>query len=156
MNHAIRQAIAENVSYEQDSRVLARREAGKVIQNFDRQTITFVGIDYREDADDEGLDLTLPAKVEVCPTCGGRGKHVNPSIDAGGLSREDFYEDPDFADEYMSGRYDVACYECHGRNVTLTVDESRVSADDLAVLHSHWESERQSRSERLAEMRMGA
>ena len=42
--------------------------------------------------------LTVPAKFEVCPTCRGRGKHVNPNIDDRGISAEDFEEDPDFAE----------------------------------------------------------
>lgn len=51
---------------------------------------------------------------KVCETCDGRGTHVNPSIDAHGISSEDFDEDPDFREEYMSGMYDVPCYECSG------------------------------------------
>ena len=60
----------------------------------------------------------------VCPRCSGEGKIVNPAIDGNGLSREDFDEDPDFREDYMSGLYDVVCPECNGRNVVLVVDES--------------------------------
>ena len=42
------------------------------------------------------------------------GTMVNPSIDAGGLSYDDFYGDPDFEEDYFSGRYDVQCSACHG------------------------------------------
>lgn len=50
----------------------------------------------------------------ICPGCRGEGTCVNPNIDAHGLTREDFDEDPDFADDYFSGRYDVSCGACGG------------------------------------------
>jgi hypothetical protein len=50
----------------------------------------------------------------ICPICDGDGTHVNPSIDAHGLSREDFDDDPDFAEDYMRGVYNVACQTCGG------------------------------------------
>jgi hypothetical protein len=50
----------------------------------------------------------------ICPACKGEGSHVNPNIYAGGISAEDFYDDPDFFDDYMSGMYDVPCDACHG------------------------------------------
>lgn len=53
----------------------------------------------------------------VCPTCEGRGSHVNPGIDAEGLSAEDFAEDPDFEESYFRGDYDVPCAECGGARV---------------------------------------
>ena len=53
----------------------------------------------------------------VCPTCDGNGTHVNPSIDAHGLSREDFDGDPDFEESYFAGDYDVSCAECGGQRV---------------------------------------
>lgn len=53
----------------------------------------------------------------VCPTCEGYGTHVNPSIDAHGIGREEFDEDPDFEEAYFSGAYDVTCGECSGQRV---------------------------------------
>ena len=62
-----------------------------------------------------GEHLALfPADLEVCYTCEGKGTHVNPRIDAGGLTREDFYDDPEFRDEYRAGFYDVVCNTCKG------------------------------------------
>lgn len=63
-----------------------------------------------------------PHHWEVCDLCEGRGKVVNPSIDASGLSAEDFAEDPDFAEGYMSGRYDIVCPQCRGRT-TIPVSD---------------------------------
>lgn len=72
------------------------------------------------DADHDGLYDDEPAPVKsvrwiVCPVCEGKGTHVNPDIDANGLTAEDFDEDPDFAEDYRSGVYDVTCYTCKGR-----------------------------------------
>lgn len=49
--------------------------------------------------------------------CRGRGKHVNPAIDCGGIPASDFAEDPDFAESYFRGHYDVPCAACGGRRV---------------------------------------
>ena len=65
---------------------------------------------------------SLPFTWEVCPTCSGKGKVVPPSIDAGGLTQEDFAADPDFAESYFAGHYDVSCPECLGRRVTPQVN----------------------------------
>ena len=51
----------------------------------------------------------------LCPVCEGEGKTVNPEIDSNGLTSEDFAEDPDFAEAYMSGAYDITCKACKGR-----------------------------------------
>jgi hypothetical protein len=59
----------------------------------------------------------MPAKYQVCPVCDGEGKTVNPDIDSHGLTREDFDEDPDFAEDYRSGLYDITCRACSGQRV---------------------------------------
>ena len=63
------------------------------------------------------------SKWIVCPVCEGNGKTVNPAIDCNGLTREDFMEDPDFAENYMSGMYDITCRGCGGKRV---VTEERI------------------------------
>jgi len=74
------------------------------------------------------LEIELPAKWIVCPTCRGAGSHVNPSIDCGGISASDFRDDPDFADDYMAGTYDVTCSRCAGRTTVQVAD--RAAMDD--------------------------
>ncbi len=81
--------------------------------------------------DDDGLEEQLPSKFIVCPTCDGRGTHVNPAIDDEGISAEQFDDDPDFADAYFSGRYDVMCFECGGNRVVPVPDESRCSSEQI-------------------------
>jgi DnaJ-class molecular chaperone len=51
---------------------------------------------------------------QICPACNGNGSHVNPAIDAGGISSQEFADDPDFAEAYMSGMYDLPCEKCNG------------------------------------------
>lgn len=105
-----------------------------------------------EDEDGEEVTHTVPIKFEVCPTCDGKGTHTNPSIDCNGLSRDDLYEDPDFAEDYFSGRYDVPCYECGGERVVAECADEAV----LAKLQKKWEEDAYFDRIQEAERRMGA
>lgn len=106
--------------------------------------------------------VDLPAKFEVCDTCQGKGSHVNPSIDSGGLSREDFDEDPGFREEYFSGAYDVPCYGCAGRRVVPVIDtsDSFSWSEDQKTAFAHHNEVLDDRAEMAAvyaaERRMGA
>lgn len=68
----------------------------------------------------------------LCPVCEGDGKTVNPDIDSNGLTAEDFREDPDFAENYWSGMYDITCRGCNGHRVVTheRIEELRQHADD--------------------------
>lgn len=66
-------------------------------------------------------------KKVVCPSCRGRGKYVNPGIDSNGISANEFYEDPEFADAYFAGTYDVTCEECQGANVVDSFADPEVA-----------------------------
>jgi hypothetical protein len=79
----------------------------------------------------EDYTVTLPTVFGVCGTCDGRGKHVNPAIDAHGISSQEFAEDPGFAEEYFSGMYDQTCNECDGRRVVPTVDVAVCNPEQL-------------------------
>jgi hypothetical protein len=71
----------------------------------------------------------------VCPVCNGEGKTVNPNIDAHGLTAEDFYDDPDFAEDYRSGVYDITCAACNGMRVVKKqrIQELEQNAEDRAL-----------------------
>lgn len=118
--------------------------------------ITFMMLD-EETAE---VEIALPAKYEVCDRCRGEGKHVNPSIDGNGLSREDFDEDPDFLEAYFSGVYDVRCEECKGEHVMLEVDEAECKRQGLEKeLEAYFQYRRDMASvdaEMAAEREMGA
>jgi len=109
-----------------------------------------------EDDDGNEVELDVPFRWEVCDLCEGRGKHVNPSIDAGGLSREDFDDDPDFESDYMAGTYDVACNQCQGRRVAPEVDPNRADAAVVAMIEDRQRSHAEWAAESAAERRMGA
>lgn len=117
-----------------------------------RMVITLIDPDYLES--DEQIN-EVPACFEVCETCNGKGSHVNPSIDSHGLSREDFDEDSDFAEDYFSWRYDVQCSECHGRRVVPVVDESRASAAQQQAAEDVADSFFRNEAEIAHERRMG-
>ena len=106
---------------------------------------------YDEDGDSEEVEVSI--KYRVCPTCQGRGSHVNPSIDAGGLSREDFDSDPDFEENYYGGAYDVSCYECGSKRVSPELDD--VPPELMERLESKWRGEADDAAERAAERRFG-
>lgn len=110
-----------------------------------RPTIPWVR--YLKDGTEE--TVLFPAKMVVCYTCEGKGTTVNPSIDGNGLTREDFDEDPDFAESYLRGDYDVQCRTCKGKNVVAVMDRPRCNRAQLKVYDKEqdddareWESER--------------
>jgi hypothetical protein len=111
----------------------------------------------------------------VCPTCDGRGSHVDPSVDCMGISAEDFRDDPDFHDDYFGydgdeddegnpvrkarGAYDVDCYECGGRRVVPVPDWDEGDPAHTAMrelLEDRARSAAEDWAERMAERRMGA
>jgi hypothetical protein len=138
-------------NYFSDSRVRAAR---RWYESFDEKSMVATVTVYDGEADIEE-ELDIPVKFEVCPTCEGRGKHVNPSIDCDGLTAKDFREDPDLADGYFSGRCDVTCYGCGGNRVVPVPDESRCDTEDLAKLNAYLDEQVEFRRLQEAERRMG-
>ena len=78
---------------------------------------------------DEGDEYEKVVSVVfiVCPTCNGKGSHVNPNIDSHGLCSDDFYDDPEFEEDYFSGVYDVSCNECFGKRVVPATHDKEVN-----------------------------
>lgn len=105
---------------------------------------------------EDGTEKELPTKWGVCGVCGGEGKHVNPSIDSGGISAEQFHDDPEFAESYMSGVYDVTCNSCNGRTTVPVVDWDALTKDELEQWEAQVKADREYEEERLSEIRMGA
>lgn len=104
------------------------------------------------DAAGEAIELALPAKFEVCHTCSGKGTRVNPAIDGNGITAEQFAEDPEFAEGYLRGDYDIQCSACKGERVIPAIDLPRCSKAQRLQWRKHqadeaesdrdWESER--------------
>lgn len=99
--------------------------------------------------------LTLPAMNELCERCHGDGKHVNPSVDGHGLTALDF-DDEDFRQDYMQGRFDVRCEECLGERVVKVVDEERLTKRQRLPWENLQEEEREAAQERAWERRNAA
>lgn len=136
-----------------------QRRYGDWYEEFDERRMVFVFYSTDEEGervptgklDEDGEPLfemqLVPAHYEVCGLCSGRGSHVNPSIDYNGISSHKFAEDPDFAEDYFNGCYDVPCYRCTGRRVEPVVNwdqlapEQRKLVTDAMDSHSEYVAE---------------
>ena len=94
----------EDMNYQNDARVMAIQE---------RWWDEVKGLKAR----DKYTGEWVPIEFQVCWVCDGTGTHVNPSIDASGLTQADFEENPDLYENYFSGMYDQECNLCHGEKV---------------------------------------
>lgn len=95
----------------------------------ERRMVTFV-IDKDGDA-----EVEIPITFEVCGTCEGKGRHTNPSIDAHGITEDEWGQwDPEEQDLYISGGYDVECNECAGKRVVPIPDETRMTDEQKDAL----------------------
>jgi len=149
MNRQIQQAVTDAVNYENDSRVRAGKR-GDWFSSLDESKMKATALIFDDETGDE-VEVETRFEFQVCGCCEGKGSHVNPSIDAGGLSAGDFHADPDFAEEYFAGRYDVACYECHGKRVVPVPTDQRVTQrlQDIA------QAAADHHAERMAEINFG-
>ena len=100
--------------------------------------------------DGEEHEVTVPFKWVVCDVCEGKGKHVNPSVDADhGITVQEFDDDPQFEEAYFAGTHDITCNQCHGRRVVPEPE------DALEELEDHRRSEAEYRRECEMERRCG-
>ena len=121
----------DDYNFYTDPRTRAGR-TGKWYDSFDESAMTAEVTVYDED-DDEVVE-TMPVKHKVCDLCDGSGSHVNPAIDSGGLTFDDWDGDPDFAEDYRSGRYDISCLACDGSGNSVEIDEDRLDDRQREVL----------------------
>lgn len=123
---------------------------GKWYESLDEKRMIATAELWDENGDE--FEAEVPFKFEVCPTCNGKGSHVNPSIDSHGISPEEFAEDPDFEESYHRGDYNVPCYECAGLRVVAVPDETTENGK-LAV--EKMQQQAQWAAEEAHERRMG-
>jgi hypothetical protein len=94
-----------------------------------------VAIILAENEDGEEREVEIPVEFEVCGTCEGKGKHVNPSIDSHGITEDEWGQwSPEEQETYLSGGYDVECYECSGKRVVPVPAESRMTDEQKTAL----------------------
>lgn len=109
---------------------------------------------YDDDGDEE--EVEVPFAWEVCSTCNGRGAHVKPGVDAGGLTAEDFDRlGRGFREDYFSGRYDVACYGCKGRTTVPVINRNVCDGAILARIDAKVADDAAYAAEVAAERRWG-
>lgn len=140
----------------------------KVVRGEGRQLRLVVDaewLEYVEDrfSDGERSDLAegvvVASRFVACETCSGYGKVVDPNIDCGGISDDDFSRDPDFKQDYLDGRYDVTCPKCSGDRVVAKIQLSECNELVRRVwneLQSWEKTDRESAREYAAERAMGA
>jgi hypothetical protein len=139
----------ENYNYHKDNRVNVIDQSSFLSVDEDNMVADVI-------MNDECIG-TIHVRYEVCPTCDGRGKHVNPSIDAHGIPQRRFDRDPQFAREYHSGMYDQACNECDGERVVPRPDPRGSDEEEVYEEYmSRLEAKRDHMRERAAERAMGA
>jgi len=144
----------EDYNYYNDSRVIAG-ERGSWYKSFDERRMCATVEVYDEEGDSR--EVEVPATYCVCETCNGCGTHVNPSVDAGGISGEEWGEwDEEDREAYMDGRYDVQCYECKGKRVVPTLDEANCDPTVLKQLQDYERSRAESAAISRMERMMGA
>ena len=106
------------------------------------------------ETDDGEEVINFPTKFEVCPTCDGKGTHVNPNIDSNGITSDEWANDwsPEDQETYLSGGYDVPCYECDGKRVVPEVDEDKCD-DGLKAKLELWNKQLSEQAQCDAEYR---
>lgn len=119
------------------------------------KTITYRNEDAEDDEEYE-ISVDLPAKYELCDRCEGSGVHDSSAFSNGVPS--EMFDEPDFAEEYFSGHYDVVCSECEGLRVVLVIDEDRLNEEQkkhLELYHEYRHEENSLDLMYLEEKRMG-
>ncbi len=159
MSYVRQQQLIADMNYYNDPRVRAAAE-GSWYDSFDEESMTATKeITHWNDEDEEITEVfTFNVRFEVCDLCHGKGTMVNPSIDAGGLGAYDFHEDPDFYEDYHSGRFDVTCSQCKGKRVVPVICDAYLTSEQeraLKIMKEQAEDAAYAHAERMAEMRMG-
>lgn len=105
----------------------------------------------------DGEEIELPTTNEICRTCDGEGKHVNPNIDGHGITSEEWERDWDdeSREAYFSGRYDVRCDDCDGRGVVRAPDPKKMTPELRKAWREWQREEAEYRAECAAERRFG-
>ncbi len=113
-----------------------------------------IPLDLWDSEADEETTVEIPAKFEVCHRCDGHGHHDHPAF-SNGISQQDFAEDPDFREDYLRGRFDVPCSECHGKNVIAIPDYEAMTPELRARVEKHYSDRAAWRAQEAHERRMG-
>ena len=101
--------------------------------------------------------MIVQGKMEVCPTCGGRGTHFRSDLDENELI--DLYrEDGDYEglESYYAGAFDQTCEQCKGQNVIAAPDWDCIPKEIIDACDQWDECEAESNWIQAQEQAMGA
>lgn len=113
----------------------------------ERRMVAFILVD---DGESDETEVEIPIEFGVCGTCDGKGRHVNPSIDAHGITEDEWGQwSSDEQEFYMSGGYDVECHECAGKRVVPIPVEAHMTDEQKKA----WKFVTDYQQERLADHR---
>lgn len=115
------------------------------VSRYKPDTCAAVGYEHEPILSDKDMEWA------VCGTCHGKG---TSSLYLGSFSAEALWEDPEFAEEYMEGRYDKPCPECGGRTTVRAIREG--AAKHQVQIDEWFKGMYELRAEEAAERRMGA
>lgn len=151
----------ETYNYYSDSRVVdSMRKRLWIITTTGNKAHLVLDSDFVDNHLENGVDIQETYEVayhfEVCTQCRGSGTVVDPKIDCGGLTSEEFY-DESFREDYMFGRYNTTCPRCSGLRV---VPDSEKMLNQLpthvAKLIEDWETDEDEYLQtQLSELRHG-
>lgn len=96
--------------------------------------------------------IDLPWKWEICFACDGHGKS---SAYLGAFTHDELFEDLDFAEEYLEGRYDRPCDCCDGQGKVKVADHNRMTEAQEAAYRQELADRAADRAEYEAEKRFG-
>lgn len=107
--------------------------------------------------DDEGNEIELATKWEICGCCNGHGKSSRylGAITQGDREPGGAWDDPDAFEDYMRGGYDRHCDECDGSGKVRVVDYARLLPGQSEALQEVVNEEREYRAAVAAERRFG-
>lgn len=108
--------------------------------------------------DDSGEEMliTVPFYYNRCDTCDGSGSYVNPSIDSGGITQDDWddwsHEEQDY---YFSGGYDICCATCSGSGEVPEPDTEKATPEQMKLVEAKIKENYLYALEREREIRYG-
>lgn len=145
-------AALETANYYNDPRVIA----GMITKPKLNRSETALIYDLVDDDGDE-FQIEVPCKMAVCSTCQGRGRHVNPAIDAGGLTEEDLNDhwSSEEREGYFHGAFDTTCNDCKGKRVVPVANLDALPEAERKMIIEYEEEEEASAREWARELAMG-
>ena len=100
---------------------------------------------------DDGSEIELPFKWEICSVCEGRGKS---SAYLGAYTQDEMdQQGPEFFEDYIGGVYDRTCDACESTGKVKVADKARISKLNWREWEAQCRADREVDAEERAERR---